>query len=81
MEGYGVDAYLYLPVLGDACENLPERVQKSPANHDSVHDGNHHAYYGDSFSSAYLSADEPWGISARHFSALAFKKLHRTSNE
>ncbi|EED95114.1 pyruvate dehydrogenase kinase, partial [Thalassiosira pseudonana CCMP1335] len=23
MEGYGVDAYLYLPVLGMACENLP----------------------------------------------------------
>ena len=27
MEGYGVDAYLYLPVLGRACETLPERVR------------------------------------------------------
>mmetsp|Transcript_16721 Transcript_16721/g.24510 ORF Transcript_16721/g.24510 Transcript_16721/m.24510 type:complete len:578 (+) Transcript_16721:109-1842(+) len=78
MEGYGVDAYLYLPVLGDACENLPERVQKSPANHDSVHDGNHHAYHGDSFSSTDLSAEEPWGVGIRHFSSLSFKKLGRT---
>eukprot|EP00565_Helicotheca_tamesis_P000403 CAMPEP_0185741544 /NCGR_PEP_ID=MMETSP1171-20130828/39017_1 /TAXON_ID=374046 /ORGANISM="Helicotheca tamensis, Strain CCMP826" /LENGTH=468 /DNA_ID=CAMNT_0028413523 /DNA_START=429 /DNA_END=1835 /DNA_ORIENTATION=- len=35
MEGYGVDAYLHLPVLGSACENLPERVIKSPGNLDS----------------------------------------------
>jgi hypothetical protein len=35
MEGYGVDAYLYLPVLGDACENLPQRVVHSPGNLDS----------------------------------------------
>lgn len=30
MEGYGLDAYLYLPRLGDACENLPPRVSSSP---------------------------------------------------
>lgn len=30
MEGYGLDAYLYLPRLGDACENLPKRVLFSP---------------------------------------------------
>lgn len=30
MEGYGLDAYLYLPRLGDACENLPRRVSASP---------------------------------------------------
>jgi hypothetical protein len=35
MEGYGVDAYLYLPVLGIACENLPQRVVRSPGNLDS----------------------------------------------
>jgi len=35
MEGYGVDAYLYLPMLGDACENLPMRVIRSPGNLDS----------------------------------------------
>jgi hypothetical protein len=35
MEGYGVDAYLYLPVLGVACENLPQRVIRSPGNLDS----------------------------------------------
>jgi hypothetical protein len=35
MEGYGVDAYLYLPVLGVACENLPQRVVGSPGNLDS----------------------------------------------
>ena len=34
-EGYGVDAYLYLPILGDACENLPMRVIRSPGNLDS----------------------------------------------
>lgn len=32
MEGYGVDAYLYMPVLGVACENLPRRVIHSPGN-------------------------------------------------
>lgn len=36
MEGYGVDAYLYLPVLGAACENLPHRVIHSPGNLDST---------------------------------------------
>lgn len=35
LEGYGVDAYLYLPVLGVACENLPQRVIWSPGNLDS----------------------------------------------
>jgi hypothetical protein len=35
MEGYGVDAYLYLPVLGVACENLPQQVVRSPGNLDS----------------------------------------------
>lgn len=35
LEGYGVDAYLYLPVLGVACENLPQRVVRSPGNLDS----------------------------------------------
>lgn len=54
MEGYGVDAYLYLPMLGKACENLPKRVLQSPGNLDSVHDGNHHVYYGDSYSSAHF---------------------------
>ena len=37
MEGYGVDAYVYLPVLGVACENLPQRVNLSPGNLDSSH--------------------------------------------
>ncbi|KAG7355552.1 two-component system histidine kinase [Nitzschia inconspicua] len=32
LEGYGVDAYLHLPRLGDACENLPLQVQFSPSN-------------------------------------------------
>lgn len=36
MEGYGLDAYLYLPVLGSSCENLPKRVNFSPGNLDSV---------------------------------------------
>lgn len=35
MEGYGLDAYLYLPVLGVACENLPKEVNSSPGNLDS----------------------------------------------
>ena len=42
MEGFGVDAYLYLPVLGAACENLPQRVTQSPGNLDS----NPSNYYG-----------------------------------
>lgn len=58
MEGYGVDAYIYLPVLGQACENLPKRVAMSPGNIDSVFDGNHHAYYGDSFSSMNALTDK-----------------------
>eukprot|EP00551_Chaetoceros_affinis_P009459 CAMPEP_0203670424 /NCGR_PEP_ID=MMETSP0090-20130426/6503_1 /ASSEMBLY_ACC=CAM_ASM_001088 /TAXON_ID=426623 /ORGANISM="Chaetoceros affinis, Strain CCMP159" /LENGTH=606 /DNA_ID=CAMNT_0050535283 /DNA_START=506 /DNA_END=2326 /DNA_ORIENTATION=- len=77
MEGYGVDAYLYLPVLGIACENLPKRVLNSPGQGDSVHDGNHHVYQGDSFS---MSADEPWGKRARHFSTEAFtEKLSKVA--
>jgi len=35
MEGYGVDAYIHLPVLGIACENLPDAVRVSPGNRDS----------------------------------------------
>ncbi len=79
MEGYGVDAYLYLPVLGDQCENLPKRVLKSPANHDSLHDLNHHAYSGDVFSSSFLSGEEPWGGKGRHFSTastFSFEKFN-----
>ena len=30
MEGYGLDAYLYVPSLGEACENLPKTVIASP---------------------------------------------------
>jgi pyruvate dehydrogenase kinase 2/3/4 len=30
MEGYGLDAYLHLPRLGDSCENLPLPVKFSP---------------------------------------------------
>ena len=36
MEGYGLDAYMYLPVLGVSCENLPEQVNLSPGNLDST---------------------------------------------
>jgi len=32
LEGYGVDAYLHMPRLGDNCENLPLPVQFSPSN-------------------------------------------------
>eukprot|EP00559_Dactyliosolen_fragilissimus_P005998 CAMPEP_0184865680 /NCGR_PEP_ID=MMETSP0580-20130426/18794_1 /TAXON_ID=1118495 /ORGANISM="Dactyliosolen fragilissimus" /LENGTH=597 /DNA_ID=CAMNT_0027364973 /DNA_START=64 /DNA_END=1857 /DNA_ORIENTATION=- len=35
MEGYGVDTYLYLSMLGEECENLPKKVLTSPANSDS----------------------------------------------
>jgi pyruvate dehydrogenase kinase 2/3/4 len=38
MEGYGVDAYLHLPVLGVQCENLPQSVYNSPGNLDSTLD-------------------------------------------
>ena len=36
MEGYGLDAYLYLPRLGDACENLPSTVKASPGGQISL---------------------------------------------
>lgn len=36
MEGYGLDAYLFLPRLGEACENLPSLVQNSPGELDSL---------------------------------------------
>ena len=36
MEGYGLDAYLYLPRLGDACENLPPTVKASPGGQISL---------------------------------------------
>lgn len=36
MEGYGLDAYLYLPRLGEACENLPRRVVSSPGEQVSL---------------------------------------------
>jgi len=32
LEGYGLDAYLHLPRLGDKCENLPLHVRFSPSN-------------------------------------------------
>jgi hypothetical protein len=36
MEGYGLDAYLHLPRLGNSCENLPARVTTSPGELDSM---------------------------------------------
>eukprot|EP00522_Entomoneis_paludosa_P009424 CAMPEP_0172441984 /NCGR_PEP_ID=MMETSP1065-20121228/2469_1 /TAXON_ID=265537 /ORGANISM="Amphiprora paludosa, Strain CCMP125" /LENGTH=641 /DNA_ID=CAMNT_0013191625 /DNA_START=333 /DNA_END=2258 /DNA_ORIENTATION=+ len=36
MEGYGLDAYLHLPRLGVACENLPRLVRHSPGERDST---------------------------------------------
>jgi pyruvate dehydrogenase kinase 2/3/4 len=36
MEGYGLDAYLHLPRLGDACENLPRTVMSSPGGQVSM---------------------------------------------
>ena len=35
-EGYGLDAYLYLPRLGECGENLPLRVRASPGEMDST---------------------------------------------
>jgi pyruvate dehydrogenase kinase 2/3/4 len=35
-EGYGLDAYLHLPRLGDSCEHLPLRVRASPGERDSM---------------------------------------------
>ena len=39
MEGYGLDAYLYLPRLGDSCENLPASVKTSPGGQISMPTG------------------------------------------
>jgi hypothetical protein len=75
MEGYGLDAYLYLPRLGDACENLPRRVIASPGEQVSLPSVRASKAGGASraFSSlakqnqtlavylqSALSADEPW---------------------
>ncbi len=49
MEGYGVDAYLYLPMLGVACENLPQRVIRSPGNLDSSHNNPDSILDGDGY--------------------------------
>jgi pyruvate dehydrogenase kinase 2/3/4 len=38
-EGYGLDAYLHLPRLGDSCEHLPLRVRASPGNRISLPPG------------------------------------------
>jgi pyruvate dehydrogenase kinase 2/3/4 len=35
-EGYGLDAYLHMPRLGSATENLPLRVRESPGATDSI---------------------------------------------
>jgi pyruvate dehydrogenase kinase 2/3/4 len=35
-EGHGLDAYVYLPRLGDSCENVPLRVRDSPGAGDSM---------------------------------------------
>jgi pyruvate dehydrogenase kinase 2/3/4 len=39
-EGYGLDAYLHLPRLGDSCEHLPLRVRRSPGERISLPTGN-----------------------------------------
>mmetsp|Transcript_25735 Transcript_25735/g.60626 ORF Transcript_25735/g.60626 Transcript_25735/m.60626 type:complete len:621 (-) Transcript_25735:637-2499(-) len=36
LEGYGLDAYLHLPRLGNQCENLPLNVRFSPSNLTSI---------------------------------------------
>ncbi|KAL7476222.1 hypothetical protein ACHAW6_002098 [Cyclotella cf. meneghiniana] len=59
MEGYGVDAYLYLPVLGVACENLPQRVVRSPGNLDSSMTGSKQIFDGDGYYNGEVS-DEYW---------------------
>lgn len=35
-EGYGLDSYLYIPRLGEKCENLPTTVRDSPGERDST---------------------------------------------
>lgn len=59
LEGYGVDAYLYLPVLGVACENLPQRVNRSPGNLDSSPTDAKQILDGDGYDAGYES-DEYW---------------------
>ena len=78
MEGYGVDAYLYLPMLGDAGENLPKRVLLSPGNADSTYDGNRdHAHQSDGIN---IGGDEPWaGGGIRHFSTCSLAQLRKNA--
>jgi len=62
IEGYGVDAYLYLPVLGVACENLPQRVTRSPGNLDSSHSNMDAILDGD----GYYEPEEEAGYGSRN---------------
>jgi len=76
MEGYGVDAYLYLPMLGDAGENLPpKRVLLSPGHADSIYDGNRGKV--EQSSSLNIGGDEPWAGGERHFSTSSLAQLRR----
>ena len=59
LEGYGVDAYLYLPVLGVACENLPQRVVRSPGNLDSSPNDSKPILDGDGYDTGF-EGDEYW---------------------
>lgn len=59
LEGYGVDAYLYLPVLGVACENLPQRVVRSPGNLDSSPSDSDQILDGDGYYNG-VECDEYW---------------------
>jgi len=59
LEGYGVDAYLYLPILGIACENLPQRVVTSPGKLDSSPTDPNQMLDGDGYYDG-MGYDEYW---------------------
>jgi pyruvate dehydrogenase kinase 2/3/4 len=63
MEGYGVDAYLHLPRLGNSCENLPMRVRASPGERDST-PGRYHAHQVRGYGTKAISKTEATAAAA-----------------
>ena len=76
MEGYGLDAYLYLPRLGDACENLPHRVISSPGEQVSLPSVKPKK---NSSSTSTASSNNKSTTTARNFSTLIPKEIREAT--
>jgi len=77
MEGYGVDAYLYLPVLGVTRENLPNKVLLSPGNIDSIYDKKY--FITDKVYDTNFGSNEQFQSSGRYFSIICLTQSTRNA--